>query len=94
MMPQPLERGLDELRKKEAALEAGNTTLLRTLEPNEVAAKIARDGEAERDEMWSFSARSKTSDGCGMLRSSHRRGLGVCFWASRGPSLSARPARP
>jgi insertion element IS1 protein InsB len=45
---------LRELTKKEAALEAVNTPLLRTLHPAEVAWDLERAGEAEMDEMWSF----------------------------------------
>jgi insertion element IS1 protein InsB len=36
------------------ALEAVNTSLLRTLNPAEVAWDLERPGEAEMDEMWSF----------------------------------------
>ena len=47
---------LRELRKKEAALESVNTSLLRTLNPAEVAWDVERadEAEAEMDEMWSF----------------------------------------
>jgi insertion element IS1 protein InsB len=45
---------LRELKKKEAVLESVNTTVLRTLNPAEVAWGMERPGEAERDEMWSF----------------------------------------
>jgi insertion element IS1 protein InsB len=45
---------LSELKKKEAALESVNTTLLRTIKPDEIAVDIQRAGEAEMDEMWSF----------------------------------------
>ena len=45
---------LNELKKKETALESVNTSLLRTLNPDEVAVDIAQAGEAEMDEMWSF----------------------------------------
>src|SRR5213594_828012 len=45
---------LRELKKKETALESVNTSLLRTLNPAEVAWDIERAGEAEMDEMWSF----------------------------------------
>ena len=47
---------LRELKKKEAALESVNTTVLRTLNPAEVAWDLERAGEAEAemDEMWSF----------------------------------------
>jgi len=45
---------LSELKKKETALESVNTSLLRTLNPDEVAVDIAQAGEAEMDEMWSF----------------------------------------
>ena len=47
---------LRERKKKATALESGNTTLLRTLHPAEVAWDVERAGEAEAemDEMWSF----------------------------------------
>src|SRR2546427_12150122 len=45
---------LRELKKKEAALESGNTALLRTLNPEKGAVDIAQAGEAELDERWSF----------------------------------------
>ena len=47
---------LRELKKKEAVLESVNTTVLRTLNPAEVAWDLERAGEAEAemDEMWSF----------------------------------------
>jgi IS1 family transposase len=47
---------LRELKKKEVVLEAVNTTVLRTLNPAEVAWDLERAGEAEAemDEMWSF----------------------------------------
>ena len=47
---------LRELKKKETALEVVNTSLLRTLNPDEVAWDLERAGEAEAemDEMWSF----------------------------------------
>jgi IS1 family transposase len=45
---------LHELRKKEAVLESVNIALLGTVNPAEVAWGIARAGEAEVDEMWSF----------------------------------------
>ena len=45
---------LRELKKKATALEAVNTSLLRTLNPDEVAWDLERAGEAEMDEMWSF----------------------------------------
>ena len=45
---------LNELKKKAEVLEPVNTTLLRTLHPDEVARDIARAGEAEMDEMRSF----------------------------------------
>ena len=47
---------LRELKKKETALESVNTSLLRTLNPAEVAWDVERAGEteAEMDEMWSF----------------------------------------
>jgi IS1 family transposase len=47
---------LRALKKKEVVLEAVNTTVLRTLNPAEVAWDLERAGEAEAemDEMWSF----------------------------------------
>jgi insertion element IS1 protein InsB len=47
---------LRELKKKATALESVNTSLLRTLNPAEVAWDLERAGEAEAemDEMWSF----------------------------------------
>src|SRR6266516_5879847 len=45
---------LRELKKKATALESVNTSLLRTLNPAEVAWDMERAGEAEMDEMWSF----------------------------------------
>jgi InsA C-terminal domain len=45
---------LNELRKKEAALESVNTALLRSINTDEMAVDIAQAGEAEIDEMWSF----------------------------------------
>ena len=45
---------LNELRKKEAALESVNTALLRSINADEMAVDIAQAGEAEMDEMWSF----------------------------------------
>jgi len=45
---------LSELKKKEEVLEAVNTAVLRTLNPEKVAVDIAQAGEAEMDEMWSF----------------------------------------
>jgi hypothetical protein len=50
---------LNELRKKEAALESVNTALLHTLNPNDIAVDVARAGEAEMDEMWSFVGKKK-----------------------------------
>src|SRR5207253_4980320 len=47
---------LSELKKKETALESVNTSLLRILNPAEVAVDIERAGEAEPDAMWSFVA--------------------------------------
>jgi len=44
---------LNELRKKEAALESVNTALLRSINTDEMAVDIAQAGEAEMDEMWS-----------------------------------------
>src|SRR5438132_630937 len=41
-------------RKKETVLESVNTSLLRTLNPEEVAWDLERAGEAEMDELWSF----------------------------------------
>jgi insertion element IS1 protein InsB len=43
---------LRELKKKEAVLESVNTSLLRTLNPDEVAWDMERAGDAEMDEMW------------------------------------------
>ena len=51
---------LNELRKKEAALESVNTALLRTLNPHHIVVHVERAGEAEMDEMWSF-VRRKTN---------------------------------
>ncbi len=45
---------LRALKKKATALESVNTSLLRTLNPAEVAWNLERAGEAEMDEMWSF----------------------------------------
>ena len=45
---------LRELKKKEAALEAVNTSVLRTLNPVAVGWDIERAGEAAMDERWSF----------------------------------------
>jgi IS1 family transposase/transposase-like protein len=45
---------LRELKKKATVLETVNTSLLRTLNPAEVAWDLERAGEAEVDEMWSF----------------------------------------
>src|SRR5713101_8417663 len=45
---------LSELKKKEEVLEAVNTAVLRTLNPETVAVDSAQAGEAEMDEMWSF----------------------------------------
>ncbi len=45
---------LRELKKKEPLLESVNTTLLNTLNPDEVTVDIERAGEAEMDEMWSY----------------------------------------
>src|SRR6266436_9791930 len=47
---------LRELKKKETALESVNTSVLRMLNPAEVAWDLERAGEAEAemDEMWSF----------------------------------------
>ena len=51
---------LSELKKKEAGLEAVNTALLRTLDPDEVTVDIERAGEAAMDEMWSFVGKKNT----------------------------------
>lgn len=48
---------LSELKKKEPVLESVNTSLLRTLNADEVTVDIERAGEAEMDEMWSFVGR-------------------------------------
>jgi len=45
---------LRELKKKEAALDAVHTSLLRTLNPEAVGWDMERAGEAAMDEMWSF----------------------------------------
>jgi len=45
---------LNELKKKEGALESVNSALLRTINPEEMTVAIERAGEAEMDEMWSF----------------------------------------
>jgi insertion element IS1 protein InsB len=45
---------LSELKKKAEVLEAVNTAVLRTLNPEKVTGDIAQAGEAEMDEMWSF----------------------------------------
>ena len=45
---------LRALTKKATVLESVNTTVLRTLHPDEVAWNMERAGEAEMDEMWSF----------------------------------------
>jgi IS1 family transposase len=45
--------GLRKLRKKETALESVHTSLLSTLNPDEVAWDLERAGEAEMEEMWS-----------------------------------------
>jgi insertion element IS1 protein InsB len=45
---------LREVKKKEAALASVNTSVLRTLNPDEVTWDLERAGEAEMDEMWSF----------------------------------------
>jgi len=45
---------LRELKKRETALESVHTSLLHTLNPDEVAWDMERAGEAEMDEMWSF----------------------------------------
>jgi transposase-like protein len=45
---------LSALKKKEPALESVHTTLLSLLHPDEVTVHIARAGEAELDEMWSY----------------------------------------
>ncbi len=45
---------LRELKKQAMTLESVNTSLLRTVNPAEVAWDMKRAGEAEMDEMWSF----------------------------------------
>jgi len=50
---------LNELRKKEAALESVNTAVLRTLTPDDIVVHVERAGEAEMDEMWSFVGKKK-----------------------------------
>jgi insertion element IS1 protein InsB len=50
---------LNELRKKEAALESVNTALLRTRNSDDIVVDVERAGEAEMDEMWSFVAKKK-----------------------------------
>src|SRR6266702_5982373 len=45
---------LRALRKKEAALAAVNSALLRTIDPAEILVDIEQAGEVEVDEMWSF----------------------------------------
>ncbi len=45
---------LRALKKKATALASVNTSLLSTLNPDEVAWDMERAGEAEMDEMWSF----------------------------------------
>jgi len=45
---------LRELKKQATALESVHTSLLHTLNPDEVAWDLERAGEAEMDEMWSF----------------------------------------
>jgi insertion element IS1 protein InsB len=45
---------LRDLKKKATALESMNTTVLRMLNPAEVAWNIERAGEAEMDKMWSL----------------------------------------
>jgi insertion element IS1 protein InsB len=45
---------LSELKKKEGVLESVNTTLLRTLNPEQIAVDNEQAGEAEMDEMGSF----------------------------------------
>jgi insertion element IS1 protein InsB len=54
VLPISPDPGLNELRKKEGALESVNTALLRLLNPGDIAVDIERAGEAEMDEMWSF----------------------------------------
>jgi insertion element IS1 protein InsB len=50
---------LNELKKKGAALESVNTALLPTINPDDMAVHMARAGEAEIDEMWSFVGKKK-----------------------------------
>jgi IS1 transposase len=50
---------LNELRKKEAALESVNTAFLRSLNPDDIVVHVERAGEAEMDEMWSFVGKKK-----------------------------------
>lgn len=50
---------LSELKKKETTLESVNKALLRTLHPDDIRVHIARAGEAEMDEMWSFVGKKK-----------------------------------
>jgi insertion element IS1 protein InsB len=45
---------LRERKKQESALESVHTSLLSTLNPDEVAWDMERAGEAEMDELWSF----------------------------------------
>ena len=48
---------LSALKKKEPVLESVNTALLHRLHPDEVTVDIARAGEADMDEMWSYVGR-------------------------------------
>jgi insertion element IS1 protein InsB len=50
---------LSELKKKEPVLESVNTALLNTRKGDEITVGIARAGEAEMDEMWSFVGKKK-----------------------------------
>jgi hypothetical protein len=52
---------LSALKKKEVGLASVNTTCLRIRTPDDMAVTIERDGEAERDEMWSDAALSRGS---------------------------------
>jgi hypothetical protein len=51
---------LNELKKKETALESVNTALLRTLNPDDITVHIERTGEAEMEAMGSFVGKKKT----------------------------------
>jgi len=73
---------LRELKKKEVALESVNTSVLRTLNPDEVAWDIERAGEAEAemDEMWSCVGNKGNPRALACHRALHRQGLGLCLW--------------